>query len=288
MQSILTSILALGSITSALSIILVLVNKRLFVPEDPRIDQVEGMLPSTNCGACGFPGCRAFAEAVVKGDALPGKCTVSSEDERGSIADFLGVEVGAEEKLVARLACAGGSNVSRDRARYSGLSTCRAAALVGGGGKSCYWGCLGLGDCEEVCDFDAIHMNAFNLPVVDEDKCTACGDCVEVCPKGLFSLHPVSHRLWVACKNLEVGEGVLEECEVACTACGRCALDAPDGLIAMKGDLPVVNYELDHNTRNPIERCPTGAIVWLDRDGPAYGRETKKVLRKAPLPAAAT
>ena len=70
-------------------------------------------------------------------------------------------------------------------------------------------------------------MNEYVLPVVIEDKCTACNACVEVCPKDLFSLHPVSHRLWVACKNLEAGDEILEDCEVACTACGRCAMDAP-------------------------------------------------------------
>lgn len=288
MLVILTSVLTLGGITLALAVILVLVNKKLFVPEDPRIDIVEEMLPSTNCGACGYPGCRAFSEALVDGEALPGKCTVSSDEGRAEIAAFLGVDVGAEEKVVARLACAGGFNVSRKRAYYEGLDTCLAASHVGGGGKSCFWGCLGFGDCEQVCDFDAIYMNEYQLPVVIEDNCTACNACVEVCPKDLFSLHPVSHRLWVACKNLEAGDEVLEDCEVACTACARCAMDAPGDLIVMENNLPVVDYNQNHNTKKPIQRCPTGAIIWLDKDGPVYGQETKKVLRKLPLPAAVT
>ena len=285
---ILTSVLTLGGIALALSIILVIVNKKLFVEEDPRIDVVEEMLPSANCGACGFPGCRAFSKALVSGEVLPGKCSVSSAEGRAEIAKFLGVSVGTEEKVVARLACAGGINVARKRALYQGLETCRGASLVGGGGKSCAWGCLGLGDCEAVCNFDAIAMNEYGLPVVDEDKCTACGDCVEVCPKDLFELHPISYRLWVACRNLEAGDEVLEDCEVGCTACGRCAIDAPDGLIQIENNLPVVGYTKNHHTRVPIERCPTGAIVWQAEDGPVKGRETKKVLRKRPLPAAAT
>jgi len=160
-----------------------------------------------------FDTAAAFAEALTTGAALPGKCTVSSGEERAEIASFLGVDVGAEEKRVARLACAGGSNVSRNHARYHGEQTCRSAARVAGGGKGCFWGCLGLGDCDVVCDFDAIHMNAHNLPVVDEAKCTACGDCVEVCPKDLFSLHEESHRLWVACSSQEAGDEILEDCE---------------------------------------------------------------------------
>lgn len=285
MPLILTAITALGGLTIVLAGLLILANKKLFVPEDPRIDIVEEMLPSANCGACGLPGCRPFAEALLKGETLPGKCTVSSDEDREKIAAFLGVDVGAEEKRVARLACQGGINVARNRAQYKGLPTCTAAAKVAGGGKSCAWGCLGFGDCEDVCDFDAIHMNIFSLPVVDEDKCTACGDCVDICPKDLFSLHPVSHRLWVACKNQEAGDEILEECEVACTACARCAMDAPPGLITMQQNLPVIDYQKNHATQKPIQRCPTGAIVWIEKDGTVIkGRDSKKIIRKSPLP----
>ena len=181
---------------------------------------------------------------------------------------------------MARLACAGGSNVARKHAHYDGLATCGAAAIVAGGGKGCFWGCLGLADCARVCDFDAIEMNAQDLPVVSEEQCTACGDCVEACPKDLFSIQPASRRLWVACRSLEAGDGILDDCEVACTACGRCALDAP-GLVAMENNLAVIDYSREHATQVPIERCPTGAIVWLDpAKGPLKGSAAKKIIRK--------
>lgn len=280
---ILTAVGAIGALTLALASLLVLANRKLYVEEDPRIEVVEDLLPSANCGACSYPGCRPFAEGLVQGETLPGKCTVSTEEGRAQIADFLGVDVGAEEKMVARLACAGGSNVARNRAHYDGIMTCGAAAQVAGGGKNCFWGCLGLADCAEVCDFDAIQMNAHLLPVVDEAKCTACGDCVDACPKDLFSLHKVSQRLWVACKSLDAGDELLDECEVACTACGRCAMDAP-GLITMEDNLPVIDYERKHDTKEPIERCPTGAIVWIDpAAGPVKGPAAKKIIRKGSL-----
>ena len=264
-----------------LAIVLVVANQKLYVYEDPRIDQVEELLPHANCGACGYPGCRPFAEALVQGVTTPAKCTVSSPEGRESIADFLGMDVGASQKLVARLACAGGSNVAISRAIYNGMNTCRGASLISGGGKGCFWGCLGHGDCEVACDFDAIEMSPNELPVVDVDKCTACGDCVEVCPKDLFSLQPVERRLWVACKNEEAGDGILEECQVACTACGKCAMDAPDNLIAMVHNLPVIDYSRSVLTKEPIERCPTGAILWLDEKlGPIKGRESRKIIRK--------
>jgi len=279
-MTVLTALGALGGLTTALTSLLVIANRRLHVEEDPRIDVVEDMLPHANCGACGYPGCRPFAEALVSGAALPGKCTVSNDVDRSRIASFLGVDVGAVTKVVARLACAGGTNVARNRARYDGLSSCRAAAQVAGGGKGCFWGCLGLGDCAEVCDFDAIRMTGQGLPVVNETRCTACGDCVEVCPKDLFSLHPVEHRLWVACRSLEEGDELLADCEVACTACARCAMDAP-GLITMRDNLPVIDYTGSHATRTPIQRCPTGAIVWIDpKEGPQKGPAARKIVRK--------
>lgn len=280
-MSIIIPILALGFLTLTLAVLIAVANKKLYVYEDPRIDQVEDMLPHANCGACGFPGCRPFAEALVSGAVLPGKCSVSSDEGKANIASFLGVALGAEEKRVARLACNGGMNVAINQAYYKGVSSCQAATLISGGGKACSWGCLGYGDCEVVCDFDAISMNEFGIPVVDVQKCTACGDCVEACPKGLFSIHPLSHRLWVACKSLEAGDEVLDVCDVGCTACGKCAMDAEDSMITMVKNLPVINYSKEHNTQAPIQRCPTGAIVWLDdKEGLIKGKKAKKIIRK--------
>jgi len=280
MIPVLTTLATLGGLTVVLASLLVVANRRLQVYEDPRIDVVEGMLPAANCGACGYPGCRPFAEALVLGDVLPGKCTVSGESGRAQIASFLGVDVGAEDKRVARLACAGGNNVARGRAQYRGIESCAAAALVSGGGKSCAWGCLGVGDCEVACDFDAIHMDAHGIPVVDVDRCTACGDCVEACPKDLFSIHPVSHKLWVACASREAGDEILEDCAVACTACGRCAADAP-GQVTMENNLAVVDYSVKLSDRAAIERCPTGAIVWLENGTLSKGAAAKKIIRQS-------
>ena len=285
---VVTSVAAIGGLTFLLATMLVLANRRLYVEEDPRIDAVEDMLPHSNCGACGFPGCRPFAEALVGGHALPGKCTVSNEEGRAAIAAYLGVSVGQQAKIVARLACAGGANVARARAHYAGQRSCLAAAQVAGGGKGCFWGCLGLGDCARVCDFDAIAMDRHSLPQVDNERCTACGDCVDACPKDLFSLQPLSNHLWVACKNLERGDEILANCEVACTACERCAMDAP-GLITMQQNLPVIDYSRAQDRREAIERCPTGAIVWVDeQQGVIKGAAAKKIIRQSALPEAST
>lgn len=276
--------LALGV---ALALVLAFANRKLYVFEDARIGEVEEMLPKSNCGACGQAGCRAFAEKVVLGEVVPAQCTVSSPLQREAIAGMLGIDAGQVDKRVARLACAGGRHVAYLRARYSGLETCRAATVVGGGGKECAWGCLGLGDCVNICGFGALSLDRHGLPQVDAEKCTACGDCVSVCPKALFSLHSIAHKLWIACKNTADGDSAEAACEVACTACGRCVTDAAPGVVALQENLAVVNYKLnDKATRDAIDRCPTGAIVWFENPNrPVRGVGARKILRAHPLPA---
>lgn len=270
-----------------LALFLAIASKRLYVYEDPRIDQVEALLPHSNCGACGTAGCRNFAEQAVAGQIEPGRCSVNTPDQNKNIATLLGVSLGAVEKRVARLACAGGKHVATMRAHYSGLSSCRAATLAGGGGKSCAWGCLGLGDCADVCDFAAISMDSHGLPVVDANKCTACGDCVEICPKNLFSIHGVSHKLWMACRNEAIADIAEAACEVACTACGRCVVDAAEGLIHLHNSLAVIDYSQNSSTsRQAIERCPTGAIVWFEDGQIRKGKSAKKIIRVEALPVA--
>ena len=266
------AILILGGVGLVFAVLIALANRRLWVWEDPRIDVVASMLPNANCGACGLPGCRAFAEQAVEGKITPSQCTVGGDAAHQAIAGFLGIEAGTAVRRVARLQCAGGRDVAGLQAEYRGLATCAAAAAVAGGGKGCAWGCLGLADCARVCDFDAIAMSEFGLPVVDPAKCTACGDCVEACPKGLFTLLPVDHRLLVQCKNLLAGDEVLAQCKVACTACGKCVQDAAPGLISVATGVAVVNYDLiSQADRHVVDRCPTGAIVWLG--GARFARE---------------
>jgi len=263
--AILLSVAILGGVGLVFAGAIALTHRKFKVWEDPRIDAVNDRLPGANCGACGQAGCRAFAESVVHGTQKPAGCTVMSIDQIGSLASFLGVEAGEANKRVARLLCAGGSNVAVQQADYLGLETCKAAAAVAGGGKGCRWGCLGLADCEVSCDFDAIFMNAYGLPVVIPDKCTACGDCVEACPKDLFTLMPIEQKLIVQCKSALEGDEIEALCQVACTACGRCAADAAPGLIEMKDGLAVVDYS-KNDLADPaaIARCPTGAIVWVE------------------------
>jgi len=262
---ILDSAIILGGVGLFFGFLIAMANKKFHVWEDPRIDEVEELLPKTNCGACGMPGCRAFAEAVVEGKEQPSGCTVMGPDDREDIAHYLGVDAGEANKRIARLLCAGGTNEAVQNSDYSGFSTCKAAASVAGGGKGCSWGCLGLDDCEVSCLLDAIYMNDDNLPVVIPELCTACNDCVEACPKDLFVLMPIEQKLIVQCKNLLNGDAAEDLCSVACNTCNKCVADSEPGVIEMIDNLAVINYEMNTLTDpKAISRCPTGAIVWVE------------------------
>lgn len=239
------------------------------VSGDFRVEQVEDRLPGSNCGACGQPGCHAFAEAIVSGTQTPGGCTVATRETVEAIAELLGVDPGQQDQRVARLRCAGGTAQAYQIAEYRGFESCRAASIVAGGGKGCPWGCLGLGDCMRACTFQAIHLNPHSLPVVDIDHCTTCGDCVRACPRALFVIMPLNHRLFVQCRSPLLGEDARALCRVACDSCGRCVRDAAPGLIRMEDNLPVVDYGAGGPaTPRATYRCPTGAIQWLT--GPQF------------------
>lgn len=275
-SSLLQAALILGGVGLLFGALIAIVHRKMKVEEDPRIDAVEQLLPGVNCGACGTPGCRAFAEVLIHGAKQPAGCTVMDSESIADVAEYLGVDVGKSNKRVARLLCAGGSHVAPSLASYRGFSSCKAAAAVSGGGKACSWGCLGLADCAEACDFDAITMNEFALPVVDPALCTACNDCVIACPKDLFVLMPIEQKLIVQCKSLLEGDAAVSLCSVACNGCGKCVVDAKPGLISMQSGLAVIDY-----TRNELagieatRRCPTGSIVWVE--GKQFEKDTKEI-----------
>jgi Na+-translocating ferredoxin:NAD+ oxidoreductase subunit B len=263
--AVLLSIAILGGVGLTFGALIALANRKLWVWEDPRIDGVVDLLPGSNCGACGQAGCRAFAEAVVNGTVQPAQCTVMGPEMREDVAAYLGVDAGEAVRRVARLLCAGGNDVAPAKASYVGITSCAAAVAVGGGGKGCAWGCVGHGDCAVACTFDAIIMNEQGLPAVVPELCTACGDCVDACPLDLFTIMPLDEHLLVQCRNLLSGDAATAVCAVACNACGKCVQDAAPGLIEIRQGLAVVDYtRIALENRAAIERCPTGAITWVD------------------------
>lgn len=267
MSSVLTAVAIMGGLGLTFAGVLAVAYRFLRVEEDPVFTEVSALLPGTNCGACGFPGCAGFATALLAQAAQPAGCTVADAGTRSQVAAVLGVDVGQAIERVARLRCAGSEGLVPRVAEYRGDATCRGAMVAGGGGRACAWGCLGLADCDRACTFNAIMMGPGGLPVVDEELCTACGDCVDACPLDLFVVERLDRQLFVQCASLLRGDEARDRCQVACDACGRCAADAP-AAIRMVGTLPVIDWEASPApTEAATFRCPTGAIVWLPHEG---------------------
>jgi ferredoxin len=78
-----------------------------------------------------------------------------------------------------------------------------------------------------VCPFDAIKMSAEDLPIVDKTKCRACNKCVQICPKKLFSLVPLTGKVYVACSSHDLGKETKAACPVGCIACKKCEQACP-------------------------------------------------------------
>ena len=266
------AVASLGAIGLIAAVILYFVARKFKVYEDPKIDEVEESLPSANCGGCGFAGCRAFAEATVnqaneKGNLEGLNCPVGGNDVMAEVAKILGLEVEEQEPLIAVVRCNGSFTNSPKKVAYEGATSCAFAHSLFGGEGGCPFGCLGLADCVVVCNFDAIHMNPENgLPEVN-DKCVACGACVEACPRDIIELRPKGkkdRRIFVSCMNEEKGGIARKNCKVACIGCGKCEKVCEFDAITIKNNLSYIDPTKCRLCRKCVEVCPTNAIWELN------------------------
>ena len=119
---ILIAVISLGAIGAIGAVFLYAASKKFEVYEDPRIAQVQEVLPGANCGGCGYPGCGGFATACVKADTLDGLlCPVGGAPVMGKVATILGKEAASAEPMVAR--CPLQRNVCRPSA-YQPIRRC--------------------------------------------------------------------------------------------------------------------------------------------------------------------
>lgn len=261
MSILLLSVIVIGSLGLLFGLGLAFAAKKLAVPVDERVTQLEEVLPGANCGACGFAGCSAYADSIVFKKAEINKCAPGGAEVLEKIAGIMGLNAEASEPVVAKVLCKGGDKEAKRSSVYEGVQTCAAANLTGGG-KDCPYGCLGLGDCVAVCEFDAIHMNDNHIPVVDEDKCTGCGMCAEACPRDIIEMMPKTTYLTVNCKSEDKGAQVMKYCSVGCIGCSICVkLNNGEG-ITMKNNLAVVEPSQFHGDGMAAEKCPKKTIVF--------------------------
>jgi electron transport complex protein RnfB len=256
------SILILGGLGMLMATILFFAHKKLKVEVDEKIVLIYQILPQANCGACGYAGCENYAEAIVKGEAEPNRCTVGGKEVAEKIGEILGIEVKASERKVAVLTCQGGVEECPERFIYDGHLDCKEANLLHQGNKACIFGCLGLGTCVKVCPFSAIKMDEKKkLPVIDEEKCTGCGICVKECPKGVLKLIPKGKLVYLACVSSDKGREVREVCKVGCFACNICVKACPYSALRMENNLPVMDFEKCVDCGICYQKCPTKSYV---------------------------
>jgi len=261
MSIVVPAVVAMVVLGGVFGACLALAARAFAVSEDERLDAILELLPGANCGACGYSGCRAYAEAIVGGEQ-PTLCGALTEEARGKIASLMGVELSPSVRKRAVVHCQGGTDRCGQRADYEGVEDCRAAHLTSGGPKACPYGCLGFGTCAEACPFGAISMSEQRLPVINADRCTGCGVCVEACPRGLISLLDVRYKVYLGCSSRDSGRAVRSVCSVGCITCRACEKKDPNGAIKVEDALPVLDYEKAGGDFSvAAEACPMHCFV---------------------------
>ena len=267
-NTVILTVVILTVLGLLLALILFWVAKKFKVEEDPRIDEVEKVMPGANCGGCGFAGCRAFADAAVKAPNLDNQfCPVGGNETMKKVAAILGFEVAEKAPQVAVVRC-NGSCENRPRVNeYDGVKSCKVKAALYSGDTLCPFGCVGCGDCVDACQFGAISMNPeTGLPVVDETKCTACGACAKACPKSVIEIRNAgttpknNRRVFVICVNKDKGGVARKACKAACIGCGKCQKVCKFGAITIENNLCYIDSSKCKACGQCFFECPTGAI----------------------------
>ena len=268
-MDILIAIAILGGLGLVFGLVLGAASKVFYVETDPRLDQLNACLPGANCGGCGFAGCGAYAEAVLKGEAPVGKCASGGNEAAKAMAAIMGVEAGEVTRKVALVRCSGARTYDEQgeltkgakmKATYEGFHDCVAASRVGGSGPlSCKFGCLGYGSCTKACKYGAISVKN-GVAVVDEDLCVGCMACAAVCPRKIITAVEPDRNVVIACNSMAKGAVTNRACTVGCIGCGKCVKNCPREAITVTNNLAVIDYSKCDNCGICATVCPKGLI----------------------------
>lgn len=250
-----------ASIALFAGIVILLVFRYFNVEVDPLEKELIDVLPGANCGGCGYSGCAGYAAALAdKSETNTTLCTAGGQETATAVAVVLGVSAGTVVPLVANVFCQGTVDNTHERYHYTGTLHCASASGLFSGPNSCTFGCLGFGDCVEVCEFNALYLED-GIAKVNHDNCVACAKCVDACPKHLIHMIP-KHELatTVTCSNHWPAKVVRKACQVGCIACGRCVRICPVQAIKIEDNLAVIDQEICIHCGQCVEVCPTKAI----------------------------
>lgn len=262
MQSVLLTIALVAAIGLVGATILVLASRALAVENDQRLSYVRSLLPGLNCGACGHPGCEAYAKAVLAG-APCNRCNPGGARVATELGSYLGADVQAPSVHKAVVACHGACDRLDATRTYQGARSCRVFSTMTHSSKACTFGCLGLGDCVAACPFGALSVNESHVAVVDPARCTGCGLCTTICPRGLISLQEralADDPAFVLCRSTMRGRQAKEVCSHACIGCGKCAKACPAGCITVEHNLATIDVSRCTGCHACMEVCPADVI----------------------------
>ena len=269
MENIIFAVLVLGAIAIVFGLILSVAAKVFEVKVDERLPKIQECLAGANCGGCGFAGCRGMADALVKREDISELfCPVGGAEAMKQCAAYLGKTAPEKEAQTATVRC-GGTCAKRPRTnRFDGARSCAVAASLYVGETGCAYGCLGFGDCVSACAFGALSMDPeTGLPVVDADKCTACGACVKACPKGIIELRkrwPKHRAVYVSCVSKDKGAVVMKACKAGCIGCGKCVKVCSFDAIKVENNLAYIDPNKCKSCRKCVEVCPQNTIIELN------------------------
>jgi H+/Na+-translocating ferredoxin:NAD+ oxidoreductase subunit B len=253
-------------------------NKRFHVEVDPRVEAINDALPGANCGGCGFVGCSEYAEAVVAENTELTLCNVGGASCSAEIATIMGVVVGESIPFRPIVHCGAKYEARLNRHDYQGEMRCAGANIVADV-QGCTYGCLGFGDCQTACDYDAIHM-VDGLATVDYEKCIGCKACSKVCPRNIITMAPFksSQMLAVTCSNEDPGKEVKKVCSVGCMGCKACT--RVSSVFKMENSLSTIDYdeytaECELDMLKACEKCPQNRLVFVGKPSPKDLEKTK-------------
>ncbi len=245
-------------------ILLAVVSSALSVKEDETAAKVREALPGANCGACGYSSCDDYAENIALHSAPINKCVPGGEKTAAELSKIMGTEAGEVNKRVAFVRCNGNHGATDTKYDYyNGVMTCAAVKNIYSGNGSCNYGCMGFGDCEQTCEYDAVHV-VNGVSVVDPQKCVGCSKCAAVCPAGLISMIQADKRVNVACSSHAPGKTARAACKNGCIACRRCEKTCRFDAIHVVNNLAAIDYEKCTDCGECAEVCPVKCIAVKD------------------------
>ena len=166
MTYILYAILAIAALAIAFGAILGFASIKFKVQSDPLVDQIDNLLPQTQCGQCGYPGCRPYAQAIADGDEI-NKCPPGGEATIKELADLMGVD-------------------AKPLNEAHGVEDVKKVAYIREDE------CIGCTKCIQACPVDAILGAAKQMHTVIIGECTGCDLCVDPCPVDCIDMVPLA------------------------------------------------------------------------------------------------